>query len=85
MERKPHLVRWKLVCLSKKKEGLGVKCLSTLNEALLCKWNWQFANERKALWNQVIKGKYGEERGGWCSREVRKTYDVGLWKEIRIN
>ena len=85
LERKPHLVRWKLVCLSKKKEGLGVKCLSTLNEALLCKWNWQFANERKALWNQVIKGKYGEERGGWCSREVRKMYDVGLWKEIRIN
>ena len=62
------------MCLSKKKRGLGVKCLSTLNKALLCKWNWWFANEREALWNQVIRGKYGEERGEWCSWEVR-----GIW------
>ena len=85
MERKPHLVRWKLVCLSKEKEGLGVKCLSNLNKALLCKWNWRFANEREALWNQVIRGKYGEERGGWCSREVREAHGVGLWKGIRMD
>ena len=36
LEQKPHLVRWELVCLNKKKEGLGVKCLSTLNKAFLC-------------------------------------------------
>ncbi|RVW75215.1 hypothetical protein CK203_061763 [Vitis vinifera] len=35
LERKPHLVRWEVVCLSKKKEGLGVKNLSILNKALL--------------------------------------------------
>ena len=51
------------MCLSKKKGGLGVKCLSILNKALLAKWNWCFANEREALWNQVIRGKYGEDRG----------------------
>ncbi|KAJ9675647.1 hypothetical protein PVL29_024530 [Vitis rotundifolia] len=49
LERKPHLVRWELVCLSKKKRGLGVKCLSSFNKALLAKWNWRFANEREAL------------------------------------
>ena len=27
--------------------------------------------------------KYGEERGGWCSREVRDGYSVGLSKAIR--
>ena len=59
----------------KEKGGLRVKCLSNLNKALLCKWNWRFANEREALWNQVIRGKYGEERGAWC----------GLWKGIRMN
>ncbi|RVX14550.1 LINE-1 reverse transcriptase-like [Vitis vinifera] len=63
LERKPHLVRWKVVCLSKKKGGLGIKCLSNLNKALLSKWNWRYANEREALWNQVIRGKYGEDRG----------------------
>ena len=39
LERKPHLVKWDSVCLDKRKNGLGVRCLSTLNRALLCKWN----------------------------------------------
>ncbi|KAJ9684352.1 hypothetical protein PVL29_016699 [Vitis rotundifolia] len=85
LERKPHLVRWELVCLSKKKGGLRVKCLSILNKALLAKWNWRFANEREALWNQVIRGKYGEVRGGWCSLEVREPHGMGLWKGIRMD
>ena len=80
---RPYLVRWATICLDKRKGGLGVKSLSTLNKALLCKWSWRFANERGALWNQVIMGKFGEERGGWCSRDVREEYGVGLWKAIR--
>ena len=82
---KTSFSKMKLVCLSKKKGGLGVKCLSTLNKALLCKWNWRFINERGALWNQVIRGKYEEERGGWCSWEVREAYGIGLWKGIRMD
>ena len=66
------------MCLSKKKGGLGVKRLSILNKALLAKWNWRFANEREALWNQVIRGKYGEDRRGRCSQEVREAHGVGL-------
>ena len=42
---------------------LGVKSLSILNKALLCKWSWRFAMEREAFWNKVIRGKYGEEQG----------------------
>ena len=30
----------------------------------------------------MIRGKYGEEQGGWCSKEMRGGYDVGLWKAI---
>ncbi|RVX07825.1 Retrovirus-related Pol polyprotein from type-1 retrotransposable element R2 [Vitis vinifera] len=40
---------------------------------------------KEALWNQVIRGKYGEDRGGWCSREVREAHGVGLWKGIRMD
>ena len=31
----------------------------------------------------MIRGKYGEEQGGWCSKEVRDGYGVGLWEAIR--
>ena len=62
--QKPHLVRWNLVCLDKRKGGLGVRNLALMNIALLSKWNWQFANEREAFWKQDITHKYGEEEGG---------------------
>ena len=37
LDYRPHLVRWVTVYLDKRKWGLGVKSLSTLNKALLCK------------------------------------------------
>ena len=40
---------------------------------------------KEVLWNQVIRGKYGEDRGGWCSREVREAHGVGLWKGMRMD
>ncbi|RVW78761.1 putative mitochondrial protein [Vitis vinifera] len=83
LERKPHLVNWDTVCLDKRKGGLGVRRLSTLNRALLCKWNWRFANERESFWRHVISRKFREEEGGWVTREVRESYGVGFWKEIR--
>ena len=38
---------------------------------------------RGVFWNQMIREKYGEEQRGWCSKEVRDGYGVGLWKAIR--
>ena len=49
MERKFHFVKWDTVCLDKRKGGLGVRDLSTLNKAILCKWNQCFANESETL------------------------------------
>ena len=60
-----------------------MKRLSTLNKALLSKWNWLFAIEKGALWNCVISGKYREEEVWWCSREMREGFCVGVWKVIR--
>ena len=40
LERKLHLVKWKVICLSKDKGGLGIRGLLNLNRALLGKWNW---------------------------------------------
>ncbi|RVW46228.1 LINE-1 retrotransposable element ORF2 protein [Vitis vinifera] len=83
LEKKPHLVNWDTVCMDKRKGGLGVRRLSILNRALLCKWNWRFAIERENFWRHVISRKFGEEEGGWSSREVKESYGVGFWKEIR--
>ncbi|RVW59905.1 Retrovirus-related Pol polyprotein from transposon RE2 [Vitis vinifera] len=67
---------------SKRSGGLGVKSLGAFNRALLGKWVWRLANERKALWNQVIRGKYREERGGWESVSLgRPTGIVKFWKD----
>ena len=35
------------------------------------------------FWKHVISRKFGEEEGGWCTREVREGFGVGFWKEIR--
>ena len=37
--QRPHLVRWNLVCLEKRKGGLGVRNLVLMNKVLLSKWN----------------------------------------------
>ena len=83
-EKKPHLVKWSTVCLDRKMGGLGIKSLAILNNALLCKWIWRFANERDSLWRNVILWKFGEERGGWCSAISRDAYGSGVWKEILL-
>ena len=62
---------------------MGVRGLSKLNRALLYSWIWRFANERDSLWRNVICWKFGEERGGWCSRDTRGDYGTGVWKEIK--
>ena len=43
LESKPCLVKWAIVCLDKRKWGLGVRRLHSLNKALICKWIWRFA------------------------------------------
>ena len=83
LEKKTHLVKWSAVCTDMRQEGFGIRSLAALNKALLGKWNWKFAIERNSLWKQVIIDKYGEEEGGWCSKEVKGAYGVGLWRAIR--
>ena len=83
LERKTHLVKRAIVCSDKSKGGLGVKCISTLNRALLGIWSWRFMVEKEALWKQVISRKYGVKEGEWYTREGREGFGVGLWKDIR--
>ena len=38
---------------------------------------------KESPFGSLLSRKYGEEGGGWISREVREGYGVGFWKEIR--
>ena len=58
LDNKPHLVSWKVICATKKDEGLAICSLATFNKALLGKWLWRFANENEPLWKQIISSKY---------------------------
>ena len=82
-EKKISLVKWETVCTDKRKGGIGIKSFSIINKALLSKWSWRFANDKKSLWRRVIQCKFGESSGGWHTRDLRGGYGTSLWKEIR--
>ena len=50
--------------------GLGIWRLRRFNFALLGKWLWRYGIERNSLWRKVIEAKYGDKRGGWCTKPV---------------
>jgi hypothetical protein len=56
--------------------------LHEFNQALLGKWLWRYTNESEALWYKIIRAKYEDQDGGWCTKEVSSSYGVGLWKHI---
>ena len=74
MDKKPHPVKWSMVCTNKKEGGLGVRDLSILNRALLSKWILLFTNERNSLWRKVICWKFGGDRGDWVSCVSRGAF-----------
>jgi hypothetical protein len=82
-EPKLHLVSWNQVCRPLHSGGLGIRKLHKFNQALLGKWLWRYANESEALWYKIIRAKYEDKDGGWCTKEVSSSYGVGLWKHIR--
>ena len=75
-------MKWKIICSNKDKGGMGVKCLGTLNKALLAKWIWMFTNEDNLLWKNIISLKYGVDMGGWFTNNGKGAFGVGLWKDI---
>ena len=77
------LVAWDKVCLPIESGGLGIRRIGLFNKALLKKWLWRFGNESNRLWRQVIAAKYGEGRGGWCTRGVRGSHGCGMWRSIK--
>ena len=82
LELKTYLVQWDTVFLDKRKGGLGVKRLSTVNKALLSKWNWHFSIEKgpsRICYQWEI---WGKRRGGVFQGDEGGA-GVGVWKAIK--
>ena len=77
------LVAWDKVFLLVECGGLGIRRVGLFNKALLGKWLWRFGIENHRLWRQVIADKYGEARGGWCTRGVRGAHGCEMWRSIK--
>ncbi|KAK1295022.1 hypothetical protein QJS10_CPA16g00212 [Acorus calamus] len=66
--RKPHLVRWEMVCLPRDKGWLGIRRLEKMNTSLLAKWNWKWLLEPEALWVRIVQERYGVPQGSHIPR-----------------
>jgi hypothetical protein len=75
--KKYHLVRWQIICKSKKKGGLGIKDIGKMNISLLVKWWWKLENE-SGLWQEIIKAKY--LRNSLISSVNHRIDDSPVWK-----
>lgn len=78
-KRKYHLVKWEIICKSKKKGGLGIKDLRKMNISLLYKWWWKFEKE-DGLWQKIVKFKYLKNKS---IHDVRhKLNDSSMWYDL---
>ena len=49
-------MKWDVICLDKKKGGLGIKDIFKMNISLLCKWWWKLEKEDGLLMSPAQVG-----------------------------
>ncbi|CAN1127126.1 Putative ribonuclease H protein At1g65750 [Linum perenne] len=77
-----HLIKWDLVKTPIHRGGLGVLDLDSFNRALLGKWVWRYACERKAWWRVLMVFKCGEGYSKWQPRWNLNGAGLSMWKWI---
>ncbi|XP_058106276.1 uncharacterized protein LOC131249480 [Magnolia sinica] len=53
-----------------------------MNRALLGKWSCRLGVEQDALWNMIVKGKYGCSPGGWWTKDSSAYRVSYIWRGI---
>jgi hypothetical protein len=78
--KKINWIKWDVVCLPKKKGGLGVRDVRAVNISLLTKWRWRLLHDDAALWKDMLKSKYGAGIIGRTELgEDYKPWFASLW------
>jgi hypothetical protein len=78
-KKKYRLIKWDIICKSKKKGGLGIKNIRKMNLSLLCKWWWKLENE-EGLWQDLVKAKYLQNAG--VGNVSHKMGDSPVWTDL---
>ena len=78
-KRKYHLLKWEIICKSKRKGGLGVKDLKKMNISLLCKWWWKLEKE-EGLWQTIVKHRYFRKDNIYSVSH--KLNDSSIWYDL---
>ncbi|CAN1805213.1 Putative ribonuclease H protein At1g65750 [Linum perenne] len=78
-----HWVDWSSVKCPIAKGGLGILDIKTYNEALLGKWLWRYATEKRAWWRTLIVQKYGIGSSDWLPSSDFGSSSLSVW--IRIS
>jgi hypothetical protein len=78
-KKKYRLIRWEIICKSKKKGGLGIKDIRKMNISLLCKRWWRLEKEQ-GVWQDIVKAKYLQHDG---VRSVKhRINDSPVWTDL---
>ncbi|CAN6570663.1 unnamed protein product [Malus baccata var. baccata] len=91
-ENRIHWVSKEQMGKSKEEGGLGLRCFTEFNNALLAKQCWRLLSEPNSLWASVIKGRYfpncsffDAKRGGRASWAWSSLLVVPVSLNLRVN
>lgn len=76
-----HLINWDTLCMSRKDGGLGLKKMTSMNDAFMMKLGWGVLTKPGELWVQVLRGKYDRGYVGLLQEKMSPT-DSCIWKAI---
>jgi hypothetical protein len=78
-KKKYRLIKWGIICKSKKKGRLGIKDIRKMNISLLCKWWWRLEKE-KGIWEEIVRAKY--LKNGVIGNIGHKLDDSPVWADL---
>ncbi|XP_026450473.1 uncharacterized protein LOC113350533 [Papaver somniferum] len=82
-KKKIRWVAWDKLYKSKEAWGLALRGLRSTNKALLARWSWRYAMEKKALWRKVVQFRTKSDENALYPKEYKLAHGRRYWKGIQ--